>query len=285
MLLRSGFETFLAVFELASVSAAARKLGVTQAAATQRLRALEREVGASLFTRSRSGMRPTPEGLALRRVCLEVRNLEGNLASVLRKGESADVGLTITGSASMIAGRIVPAALAVMGRWPRLSLSYVIDVNANRLDYLRKGTADFGLVFPHEVPREMDSKLLAPLEFLLVCTPRWRRRALPELLGGERLFAYYEGDTTGLDYLRQYGLLGHVKRPRQYVNELSPLLQLLEGGAGFGVLAREIAAPLLKEGRLVALNEGRSMKVRFALAWYPRDEMPKYFKDVIAAIR
>ena len=51
--------TFIAVAELLNLSAAARKLGVTQTGATQRIKSLEQSLGVTLFTRSRSGMRLT----------------------------------------------------------------------------------------------------------------------------------------------------------------------------------------------------------------------------------
>jgi DNA-binding transcriptional LysR family regulator len=38
---------------------AAKKLGITQTGATQRIKALEHSLGVTLFTRSRSGMRLT----------------------------------------------------------------------------------------------------------------------------------------------------------------------------------------------------------------------------------
>ena len=45
--------TFLVIQETGSISKAAEKLFVSQAAVSQRLRMLENEVGASLFTRQR----------------------------------------------------------------------------------------------------------------------------------------------------------------------------------------------------------------------------------------
>jgi DNA-binding transcriptional LysR family regulator len=62
------------------------------------------------------------------------------------------------------------------------------------------------------------------------------------------------------------------------------LSNLLCEGVGFGILSREIAEPLIEKRKLIKLNQGRSMKDPLALAWYPRAEMPDYFKDVIEAI-
>jgi DNA-binding transcriptional LysR family regulator len=51
------------------------------------------------------------------------------------------------------------------------------------------------------------------------------------------------------------------------VSENVTLIRLLELGLGFGVLPREIAEPLIAEQKLVSLNQGRSYKIPFALAW------------------
>jgi DNA-binding transcriptional LysR family regulator len=59
---------------------------------------------------------------------------------------------------------------------------------------------------------------------------------------------------------------------------------LLELGLGFGVLPKEIAEPLIAENKLACLNQGRSYKIPFALAWYPRREMPDYFREIVRMI-
>ena len=140
-------------------------------------------------------------------------------------------------------------------------------------------------VFPHEVGLELDSKLIKPVEYLLVATSKWKSRPLKEILGTEKLLAYHLGDTTGLDYLRTFHLLQQFKRSRFCVNENITLLRLLELGLGFAVLPKEIAEPLMNENRLAAMNQGRSYKIHFALAWYPRREMPDYFREIVQMIK
>jgi len=140
-------------------------------------------------------------------------------------------------------------------------------------------------VLPHEVGRELDSKLVKPVEYLLLATARWKNRSLREILETEKLLAYHASDTTGLDYLRTFELSHHVKRPRFCVSENVTLIRLLELGLGFGVLPREIAEPLITAGTLVSLNQGRTYKVPFALAWYPRKEMPEYFREIVKLVR
>jgi LysR family transcriptional regulator, chromosome initiation inhibitor len=132
---------------------------------------------------------------------------------------------------------------------------------------------------------ELDSKLIKPVEYVLVAASKWKSRPLKEILRTEKLLAYHPGDTTGLDYLRAFHLLEHFRRSRFCVSENITLIRVLELGLGFGVLPKEIAEPLMNENKLASLNQGRSYKIPFALAWYPRREMPDYFREIVQMIK
>ena len=286
MIAHSQLPTFMAVAELLSLSAAARKLGITQTGATQRIKALEQSFGATLFTRSRSGMRLTEEGRLLLRYCTAVSNLEGQFFSGVKEaGHTREVELCIVGPMSLLAGRVVPRYREIAQKWPNLNLRFVIDSNANRLNQLKRGACDLAFVFPHEVGFELDSKLVRPVEYVLVATSQWKNRALRDILETEKLLAYHPDDTTGIDYLKTFRLLERFRRPKFCASENVTLIRLLEFGLGFGVLPKEIAEPLIVENKLTALNQGRSYKIPFALAWYPRKEMPDYFREVVRMIR
>lgn len=285
MIAHTQLPTFIAVAELSNLSAAAKKLGITQTGATQRIKSLEQSLGVTLFTRSRSGMRLTEEGRLLLRYCTAVSNLEGQFLSVVKEGGQArEVELCLVGPMSLLAGRVAPRCGEILKRWPNLNLRFVIDSNANRLNQLKRGTCDLAFVFPHEVGLELDSKLVKPVEYLLVVTSEWKGRPLREILEAEKLLAYHPDDTTGLDYLKTFNLLEHFKRSRFCASENITLIRLLELGLGFGVLPKEIAEPLIAENKLACLNQGRSYKIPFALAWYPRREMPDYFREIVRMI-
>jgi DNA-binding transcriptional LysR family regulator len=286
MIAHNQLPTFMAVAELLNLSAAARRLGITQTGATQRIKALEQSFGATLFIRSRSGMRLTEEGRLLLRYCTAVSNLEGQFLSGIKgAAQTREVELCIVGPMSLLAGRVVPRYHEIARKWPHLNLRFVIDSNANRLNQLKRGTCDLAFIFPHEVGLELDSKIVRPVEYLLVAAAQWKNRSLKDILETERLMAYHPSDTTGIDYLRAFSLLERFKRTRFCVSENITLIRLIEFGHGFGVLPKEIAEPLIRENKLVALNQGRSHKIPFALAWYPRKEMPDYFRELVRVIR
>lgn len=265
---------------------AASALKVGQTAVTQRIRQLEGEVGVSLFTRSRQGMKLTAEGEALLKYCLRAKELEGQTYSELRNsGPSTQVNLRIAGPTSFISGRAIPSCGKVLLEQPFLNLHFAIDDRENRLELLKQGLADIVVLYPHQVPLELDSKLVKPDEYVLLGHPSWRGRDLKDILQKERLFAFHEGDHTSLNYLKSFDLLRFLKRPRLFVNENLALCTLMKLGAGFGLLSKEIAEPILKKGELVKLNQGRTLKDPLALAWYPRSQMPTYFDGIIRSIK
>ena len=62
-------------------------------------------------------------------------------------------------------------------------------------------------------------------------------------------------------------------------------MELIEDGHGYGVLALEFVERFTREKNLILLNQARLYEHHMALCWYHRPEMPKYFQDIIRAIR
>jgi len=286
ILLSHNLQAFLAVHQHSTVSAAADKLGIGQTGITQRIKALEKDMGVSLFVRSRKGMSLTTEGKSLLKYCLRARELEGEtLAELQHAGQREEIELRIAGPTSCISGRVVPQCQSVFKKWPTLNVHFIIDDRENRLELIKQGSVDIVLLYPHQVPLELDSKMIKPDEYFLLGHPKWKGRELIDILHKERLFAFHSDDHTSLNYLKSFDLLKHLKRPRLFVNENKALSSLLLDGVGFGLLSKEIAEPFLQSGQLIKLNQGRSMKDPLALAWYPRAEMPEYFKNLLAVIK
>lgn len=285
-LLNANLQAFLAIYQTSTVTGAADQLGIGQTAITQRIRSLETELGVTLFTRSRKGMTLTAEGNSLLKYCLRAQELEGETYSELKgSGIQTEVEIKIAGPTSFISGRVVTQCLEIYKKWPKLNLQFIIDDRENRIDLIKQGLADIVVLYPHQVPLELTSKIVKPDEYILLGHPSWKNRDLKEILENERLFAFHPEDQTSLNYLKSFDLLKYLKRPRLFANENLALSTLLRAGVGFGLLSREIAQPFLEEQSLIKLNQGRTMKDPLAIAWYPRNEMPPYLKEIIRLIK
>jgi LysR family transcriptional regulator (chromosome initiation inhibitor) len=279
---------FLTAFErvatLGTVHAAAKDLGLTQTAITQRLKALENELGTTLFLRSRRGMSLTDEGQTILQYHSALQELEMQFVSKLRGETRGETALTIVGPTSAIATRIAANCEKLYAKFPFLKLHLRSEDEANRIDELKRGLADLAVVSPHLVPNEMDSKMLKPDHYLLVASAKWKGRKLQEILETERVIDFYENDETTTQYLKQYDLLKLLKRSRIFVNENEALIRYFSLGIGFGTLTESVAESHIRSGRLISLNKGQTFDDPLALAWYPRRNKADYFLELIKSI-
>jgi DNA-binding transcriptional LysR family regulator len=286
MLMSQNLQAFLAVVRAGTVIGASGELGLTQTGVTQRIKAIERDVGATLFTRNRKGMTLTQEGEAVLQYCLQAEELEGRvLSAVSSGGTQATVNITIAGPTSLMAARIVRQTRDLHRKWPQLRLNYRIDDDEQRLALLKTGKAQLVVLRPQDVVAEVDSKLLQPDRYLLVGHPNWKGRRLQDILMTEKIIDFHADDPTTTNYLKAFGLWKQACGIRIYANENQALTELFCGGVGYGTLTKEIAEPFLNSGRLIVLNGGQTMQDAVALAWYPRREMPAYFHDIVTAIK
>jgi DNA-binding transcriptional LysR family regulator len=127
---------FLAVLEEGSLSAAARRLGVTQPTLRARIEALEQALGTVLFTRSVRGLAPTEQARALGDAA---RAMARASAAFVRAASAppAEVGGVVRLSVAELVGvEVLPAMLAdLRKRHPRLIVELELsNASANVLE-------------------------------------------------------------------------------------------------------------------------------------------------------
>ena len=137
------YRSFLAVLRHGSLSAAARRLRLTQPTIGRHVAALEAALGVALFTRSPGGLAPTPAALGL---ATHAEAMEA-AAEALRRaasGEAGDERGTVRLTASEIMGaEVLPAMLADFRvRHPEIALELVLS---NRSEDLLRREADIAL--------------------------------------------------------------------------------------------------------------------------------------------
>lgn len=169
---------FLQVLEQGSISAAARRLDLSVAVASQRLKRLERELGVRLLHRTTRRLHPTPEGLALAqegRVLVEELEL---LGSRLRQqgGEVAGT-LRVTASASFGRQYISPLLPEFLAAHPGLRVS--LDLDDRVADLIGAGY-DLAIRIGRLDDSSLVSRQLAVNDRLLCASPDYlRRRGAP----------------------------------------------------------------------------------------------------------
>ncbi len=284
-LLHPNLEAFLAVVKRSTVHGAALDIGLTQTGVTQRIRSLERQLGTTLFTRSRKGMRLTTEGEAFYRYCQGVRDLEGEFLAYLHgQSDEQTVRMHVTGPSSVMRSRVIPGAVKVLDHHDNLTFTFNLDDDRSGLEYLKSGRSQMAVLHRHEVVKELDSKLLKPLRYILVTCKAWETRSLREIIQSERIVDFNPSDDATFQYLKKHRLYDLAKKERHLANNTDALAMLVTEGCGYSVLSEDFASRLIERGEIVNKLPGKYHIIEFALAWYPRHEMPDYFRSIIKTI-
>lgn len=285
-LLSPQLEAFMAIVAHKTVHSAATAIHITQTAVTQRIRSLETKLHTTLFVRTRRGMMLTPEGQALLHYCQAVKDLEGEtLAKIAGRSLETTIRVSITGPSSIMRSRIIPQCLAVMKQFPNLLVEFAISDFGHRESALRSGDSQFAIIEPENVALEMDSKILKPEQYVLVCSAQWQKRPLKEIIANERIIDFDSNDQMTFNYLKHFDLFELAQHDRHFVNRIESLAMMIASGYGYGLLTKELSESLVRNHELAILNRGKIYEHSVALAWFKRPEPPPYFKALIEAVR
>lgn len=185
------YRSLLAVVREGSLSAAARRLKLTQPTIGRHIEELEADLGRALFTRSQTGLSPTPAALAAVPLA---EAMEAAAAAVVRAAErgGTEAEGTVRITASEVMGcEILPPLLAALRKaHPRITLELALS---NRHDNLLRRDADIAV----RMGRPTQSALLA-------------RRIGEVHLGfyAHKDLLAQRGAPASLDELRRYDLIG-----------------------------------------------------------------------------
>ena len=276
----------MAIVKEKTVHAAAVVLCVTQTAVTQRIKGLEARLKTTLFIRSRRGMELTHEGEALLRYCQAAVDLEGQtLAQIQGLGVDSEVTMTFCCPTSIMRSRVIPACLPLMNDYPELLFEFQIFDQELRQQRLKLGEADFVIVQKQDLADEMAHKMLKPESYVLVASASWKGRKLQAILREERIIDFDPSDQVSIRYLQEHDLLENTRAGRYFVDHTEMIAELVCQGVGYTALTREFVKPYVEAGEMMVLNGSKTYSVQPYLAWYQRPEPPRYFQQIIDAIR
>jgi DNA-binding transcriptional LysR family regulator len=152
--------TFIVVVEEGSLSAAARRLHVSQPALSQTMATLERQLGIPLLVRRSTGVQATEAGMTL---LTEARAVlarhDQALAAVARHtvagGSVLRIGIPLELPTDLLTTPLADLAAAYPGT--RVQARHMST--AAQLDALRAGDLDLGLVREHPIGQDLDAVL------------------------------------------------------------------------------------------------------------------------------
>lgn len=270
-------ELLLAVARLGSLGAAAREVGITQPAASSRIRSMERQLGVALVDRSPRGSRLTDAGALVtdwaRRVVEAAAAFDAG-AQALR--DRRDSRLRVAASMT-IAEYLLPGwLLALHAQRPDTAVSLLAGNSTAVAERLLAGEADLGFVEGVTVPAGLDAAVIAHDKLIVVTAPGhpWARRRRP--------LSAAELATTPL-ILRERGsgtrqvldtALGGLARPLIELSSTTAVKASATSGAGPAVLSELAVGEELAMRRLVSIPlEGVSLGRDLRAVW-PKGHRP-----------
>ncbi|MFG2787713.1 LysR family transcriptional regulator [Streptomyces sp. NPDC048419] len=264
-------ELLLAVARLGSLGGAARELGITQPAASSRIRSMERQLGVALVDRSPRGSRLTDAGALVtdwaRRI-VEAAEAFDVGAQALR--DRRDSRLRVAASMT-IAEYLLPGwLLALRAQRPDTAVSLLAGNSAAVAEQLLSGQADLGFVEGVDVPHGLDSAVIARDRLIVVTAPAhaWarRRKALAASeLAATPLILREKGSGT-----RQVldAALGGLARPLIELSSTTAVKAAVVSGAGPAVLSELAVGEELAMRRLVRVPvEGVALARDLRAVW------------------
>ena len=269
-------ECLAAIVEEGGFERAARRLSITQSAVSQRLRALEAQVGTVLIVRSRP-LKATSAGQLLLKHTKMVRLLRADLERDLKelapsslRGAREEERISIAINADSIATWALPAltGLAQQG----LPMEIITDDQDFTQEWLRQGQVLGCVTTLKQALRGCKMVALGAMEYVVVATPA----LVQERLGSAGLTAHNFRDIAFVAFNRKDDMqsefvgkafgLKRVTLNQLFVPSSEGQLRAVLAGWGASVVPRLLAQRLIDRGQLVNLAPSRALPIQ--LYWH-----------------
>lgn len=268
----ANLDCLAALADEGSFERAAQRLSVTQSAVSQRLRALEAQVGAPLVVRSRP-LQLTEPGRVLLRHARRWQAMRADLARELGTGLMADDRLPIAVNADSLATWVLPALdpLVQQGHREGFGLELLVDDQDFTHEWLRQGAVLGCVSAVAQALRGCRVQPLGVMPYVAAASPRFLSEVLPQGLTRSSFaqapfLVFNRKDDMQRQWVeRAFGVRAPRLRER-FVPSSEAYLQAAERGWGIGVLPHLQARDALEAGRLVCLHPEVSVPV--ALYWH-----------------
>ncbi|RAZ90343.1 LysR family transcriptional regulator [Mesorhizobium hawassense] len=288
--------TFLAVARTRNVTRAAQEVNLAQSSVSDQIQALEAELGASLFTRSRQGLDLTPAGEALKPYAEDLLALADDARAAIDATRAGTAGsLSIGALETIAAARLAPWLAAFRAAHAGIDIKLRIAGSGELLRRLGEGEIDVAFCFERpadlEVADAPDQRLMRRVvahEPLALIAPPGDNRVDVDLAAlAEKHFVATE---TGCVYramvdkafaeagLGKPGLAAEA-------GSIDAIAGLVAAGAGFGLVPRLAVAAAIDRGEVAELAwPGPVRSADIVMTWRRRRVQPPALKALLAAV-
>lgn len=262
-------QAFIRVAELGSFGRAAAVLNQTQPTVSRQMAALERELGAALFTRHRYGVTLSPAGGLFRDRALQaLRGLDQAKAELTAQVEEPSGTVSLGLPPSLLSVLSGPVVDRFAKAHPRVLMHVYEAISQGLEELIRSGEADVAvLIADRKVLRNVALSPLA-VEPLMLVGPLAAKLDPKKPVGIEALAGLPIVTYRPPNYLRLLAETALRKRKLAFnvaieLETLPLMIELIERGAGYGVLP---PSALARHKTRVSIAPLRGMAVTWTLA-------------------
>ncbi|MCZ8256678.1 MAG: LysR family transcriptional regulator ArgP [Polaromonas sp.] len=279
-------ECLAAIVEEGGFERAAQRLSITQSAVSQRLRALEAQVGTVLIVRSRP-LKPTSAGQLLLKHTKMLRLLRADLERDLKELAPSSLGgareeerISIAINADSIATWALPALtdLAQQG----LPMEIIHDDQNFTHEWLREGQVLGCVTTLKQALRGCKVEPLGAMQYIAVSTPEFaqKRLGLRDGAGDKEtrptltqynfrdvpFIAFNRKDELPVDFVSKAFGLKRVTLNQLFVPSSEGMVRAVLAGWGVSVVPRLLAQGLIHQNQLVNLAPSYTLPIQ--LYWH-----------------
>jgi DNA-binding transcriptional LysR family regulator len=282
--------TFLAIARTGNLTRAAATLATSQPAVSAQLRALEEELGVTLFLRTARGMELTAPGRLLREKAEEIdlraaelltlaATLSGEVVGTCRLGLNTDAAVL----------RVPQLVRALETAAPHLRLELVQGTSRSIAEDVAGGELAAGFVFGTPERSGLEARTLAQLELSIAAPPTWAARIarapLSELAAGPWVWpprdcAFHD---AALALVRAHGG-GAQPGSGVTADDEATILRLVAAGVGLSLLPAFMVEEASARGE-AAMATAPDARVALSLVWRARDRSQPLLRPVLEAAR
>tara|TARA_R110002049_G_scaffold10127_6_gene50581 strand:+ start:51085 stop:51993 length:909 start_codon:yes stop_codon:yes gene_type:complete len=271
-----------AILRLGSFDAAAGALGVTPSAISQRLKALEDRVGATLVNRGQP-CTATPIGQRLAKHAEDIALLEAQALAAARPTGGPAPRLRLAVPADVMATWLIPALAAV----PDLMFDLVIDDQDTSDDWLRRGEVSAAVTGQSRAAPGCDIWSLGALRYCATASPDFVTRCFEQGVTAASLACAPMLVFDAKDQLQHRWMMQKTGQrlgpPTHHLPSSHGFVTAACVGLGWGMNPEMLVAQDLTAGRLVALDA--EMPLDVPLYWQVTRIMAPALAPLTAAIR
>ena len=249
-------EAFVWVARLKSITRGAEKLCLTQSAVSNRIAALEEELGVLLLDRRNQGFRLSNAGTRFLNYADRFLDLQRELKNELGTPEQHPFSLRVGAIETVLHTWLIPLVDALKKITPQIEFELTVEMTHLLNEQIRRGGLD--LIFS-AVPVTGDgivSEALPPFEMVFVGPENMAGSpvlSVEQLLGYD-IMTFQRGSQPHVALMEKLRAAGVSDKRVHTMSSISALARLVESGFGIATLPLAAVQQLMQKNRITVLR-------------------------------